>query len=104
MLSSESVEIIPIARRRASFAEAQYCVRVGGFVAGAGSRDVATLGGGECRCDSGTGVSAGVVFRGWGCETAWQAALLDVLALACFGDLTRLTGEFWTKSRTNRSF
>ena len=39
-------------------------------MAGAGNREVATLGGGECRCGSGIGVSAGVVLRGWDCEPA----------------------------------
>ena len=54
-----------------------YCVRVGGvdaqiFVAGAGNREVASCGKGESRCDIGIGVWAGVVWRGWNLETAWQ--------------------------------
>ena len=41
--------------------QAQDIVRVGGvdvqiFVAGAGNREIASCGGGECRCDIGIGV------------------------------------------------
>ena len=39
-------------------------------MAGAGIREVVTLGERECRCAIGIGVSAAVVLRGWDCETA----------------------------------
>ena len=47
---------------------AQYFLHVGGvdvqiFVAGAGNREVASCGGGECRCDIGIGVC--VCVCGW---------------------------------------
>ena len=44
------------------------------FVAGAGNREVAMFGGGECRCDIGICVSAAVVLRGWDCELLGRAA------------------------------
>ena len=79
-------------------------------MAGAGNCEVATFGGGECRCDSGTGVSAGVAVRGWECEIAWRAAECvysdetsrftfegSLKRNARFGDFTR---DFYSKSPT----
>ena len=45
----------------------------------AGNREVARRGGGECHCDMGIGVWAGVVWRGWNRESAWQGCLMCVL-------------------------
>ena len=43
---------------------------------GTGNREVATVGGGECRGDSRIGVLAGVALRGWDCEPAWPGCLI----------------------------
>ena len=67
------------------------------FVAGAGNREVASCGGGECRCDIGIGVCAGVVWRGWNRKTAWQGCLMCVLRWS-------LPLDFWRKSHTKCSF
>ena len=53
------------------------------FVAGGGSREVVTLGEGECCCATGIGVLAAVVFEGWNLKTAWLS---------------------WRKTRTKRAF
>ena len=57
--------------------QAQYFARVRRvdaerFVAGAGNREVASCGRGGCRCHIGISARAGVVWRGWNRETAWQ--------------------------------
>ena len=63
--------------------QAQYFVRVRrvgaeSFVAGAWNREVVSCDRGECRCDIGIGERAGVVWRGWNRETAWQGCLMCV--------------------------
>ena len=83
------------------------------FVAGAGNREVVSCGRGECRCDIGIGVRAGVDWRSWNRETAWQGCAMGVLRWVFpldFGRKSRtkraqtLTCEFLRKSRTKRSF
>ena len=49
-----------MARGRQYFARVR-CVDAESFVAGAGICEVVSCGGGECRCDIGIGVRAGVV-------------------------------------------
>ena len=58
--AKQVVFVLPTSPRLRGVAES-HCVRVGGvdvqiFVAGAGNREVASCGGGECRCDIGIGV------------------------------------------------
>ena len=65
--------------------QAQYRVRVRrvdaeSFVANAGHREVVSCGRGECRCDIGIGVRAGVVWRDWNRETAWWGCVMCVCA------------------------
>ena len=48
-------------------------------MAGAGSREVAMFGGGECRCAIAIGVFAAVIY--WGCCRTAKLRLLDACAL-----------------------
>ena len=57
-------------------------------MAGAGSREVAMFGGGECRCDIGIGVSAVVALRGWIAKLLGRAA-----ECVCSDESSRFTFE-----------
>ena len=71
--------------------------RVERFVAGAGNREAVSCGRSERRWDIGIGVCAGVVWRGWNRETAWQGCAMGVLRWV-------FPLDFGRKSRTKRSF
>ena len=66
LLKTRSCHVVTFCGRRSIF------VRVGG-VEGAGGRDVAPFGGGECRCATGIGVSAAVALRGWDWDSSFQS-------------------------------
>ena len=72
------------------------------FLVGAGNCKAATLGGGECRCDIGVGVSAGIGKLLGGLpsdETSRFTFEGSLVRNARFADLTC---EFWRQARTKR--